>query len=253
MAAYLLLDQSYLLVDRLRQNQRDIWRQLRATSLLNALLNLLIKQLKLPFNKLQELLVLLELFWYLIQSLDEVWQMGILLDYLVEGLLLFLELEKSLVCVLSGLIHFVHGLWSCVVQLNHSRARPYILTFFTLKLMLCRQNVNSISNLLRLASFGLFFAVMSGGHVPHLRAHNIDRLVGPLPICCCHAQPAPIRKVAQMGLLDATVHIAVLFYFNVEHLRVNAQFHFNLPQKWFHLAARTCSVLELLDSLFNKV
>ncbi len=73
MAAYLLLDQSDLLVDRLRQNQRDIWWQLRATSLLNALLNLLIKQLKLPLNKLQELLVLLELFWYLIQSLDEVW------------------------------------------------------------------------------------------------------------------------------------------------------------------------------------
>ena len=73
MAAYLLLDQSDLLVDRLRQNQRDIWWQLRATSLLNALLNLIIKQLKLPLNKLQELLVLLELFWYLIQSLDEVW------------------------------------------------------------------------------------------------------------------------------------------------------------------------------------
>lgn len=73
MAAYLLLDQSDLLVDRLRQNQRDIWWQLRATSLLNALLNLLIKQLKLPLDKLQELLVLLELFWYLIQSLDEVW------------------------------------------------------------------------------------------------------------------------------------------------------------------------------------
>jgi len=65
-AAYLLLDQSDLLVDRLRQNQRDIWWQLRATSLLNALLNLLIKQLKLPLDKLQELLVLLELFWYLI-------------------------------------------------------------------------------------------------------------------------------------------------------------------------------------------
>jgi hypothetical protein len=72
-AAYLLLDQSDLLVDRLRQNQRDIWWQLRATSLLNALLNPIIKQLKLPLNKLQELLVLLELFWYLIQSLDEVW------------------------------------------------------------------------------------------------------------------------------------------------------------------------------------
>jgi len=186
-AAYLLLDQSDLLVDCLRQNQRDIWWQLRATSLLNALLNLLIKQLKLPLNKLQELLVLLELFWYLIQSLDEVWQMGIFLDYLIEGLLLFLELEKSLVCVLSGLIHFVHGLWSCVVQVNHGRVRPYILIFFTLKLMLCRQNVNSITNLLGLASFGLFFAVMSWGHVPDLRAHNIDRLVGLLPICCCHA------------------------------------------------------------------
>lgn len=88
LGTYFFINVLKFLVHSVGQHQLNVRWQLWSPTRRQCLFNQALKHLKLPLNHLQELLILLELLWYLIEPLDQIRQISVLLDNTIEALFL---------------------------------------------------------------------------------------------------------------------------------------------------------------------